>query len=99
MGIPEEMLKPMGYQSSFTLTEMILGRIFGSSETQLCFETYQFEDYSKIDQDRFDVEKRAARRKEQFPLDCQRAFELGVRLASGTRRPNGTAAPSDGRAA
>jgi hypothetical protein len=95
MGIPEEMLKPMGYESSFALTEMFLGKIFGSSETLLCFDTYQFDDYSKFDQDRFDVEKKDARRKEQFPLDCQRAFDLGVRLAIGTATPNGTAPPSD----
>ena len=32
---------------------------------------------------RFDVAKKTARRKQQFPLDCQRAFELGARLAGG----------------
>ena len=30
----------------------------------------------------FDVEARAKRRAEQFPVDCRKAFEMGARLAS-----------------
>ena len=55
--------------------------IFGSAESLLCFDTYQFEDYSKIVADRFDPEKKAARRREVFPKDCEKAFEMGARLA------------------
>jgi hypothetical protein len=32
----------------------------------------------------FDVEARAKRRDEQFPVDCQKAFEMGARLAGAT---------------
>ena len=45
-------------------------------------DTYQFEDYARIDQTRFDVEAKRARRESQFPRDCRDAYDLGVRLAS-----------------
>jgi hypothetical protein len=46
-------------------------------------DTQQMEDYSKIEQHRFDPEKKAARHKEYFPQDCQKAFEMGRRFAIG----------------
>ena len=59
---------------------MILERIFGYSESLCSYDTYQFEDYSKVFAPRFDPEKKAQRRKEVFPLDCARSFEMGVNL-------------------
>ena len=43
--------------------------------------SYQFEDYSKMAADSFDPEKKAKRRKEIFPQDCEKAYEMGVRFA------------------
>jgi multimeric flavodoxin WrbA len=83
MNAPEEQAKQIGYDKSAALNETLLSRIFGKSESLLSFDTYQFEDYSKIDQDRFDSEKKAARRKEYFPQDCRKAFEMGLRFAKG----------------
>jgi len=40
-----------------------------------------FNDYTKVIADRFDPEKKAKRRKEFFPKDYERAFEMGVRFA------------------
>jgi multimeric flavodoxin WrbA len=79
MGIPE-MLKDL-YSQHFALNEMYLGMIFGSTESLFCFDTYQFEDYTKFVADRFNPEKKAQRRQEVFPGDCENAFELGARLA------------------
>src|ERR1035437_1692749 len=79
----EKQLKESGYDKGIALNEMFLRKIFGDSESLLCFDTYQFDDYSKIDQDRFDVEKKTASRKEHFPNDCQRAFDMGIRFANG----------------
>jgi hypothetical protein len=31
---------------------------------------------------RFDAVKKAQRRKEIFPIDCQKAFDMGVRFAA-----------------
>lgn len=83
MGIPEDMMKTVGYGQRFAAVEGLLTRIFGASETLLCFDTCQFKDYSKMVAPRFDPAKKWKRRQEIFPLDCQKAFELGVRLAGG----------------
>jgi len=78
----EERLKEVGYEKQIAVTEMFLKRVFGGSESLICSDTYQFDDYSKIDQDRFDEAAKAARRKEQFPQDCGKAFEMGARFAT-----------------
>jgi multimeric flavodoxin WrbA len=65
------------------LTKTMLQRIFKApSETLLVCETYQFDDYSKMASGIFDEKQRAQRRREVFPQDCQKAFDLGVRLAT-----------------
>jgi hypothetical protein len=71
-----------GYAQHFKPHEMILRMIFGASEYMCSFDTYQFDDYSKVVSDRFDPEKKAQRRKEIFPKDCQKAFEMGDRFAN-----------------
>ncbi len=78
----EARLKEVGYQSQIAVTEMFLRRVFGEAESLVCSDTCQFDDYSKIDQQRFDPEVKIAKRRQQFPLDCQRAFEMGARLAA-----------------
>ncbi len=75
-------LKEAGGDRGIALNEMFLKKVFGNSESLLCFDTYQFDDYSKVDQEFFDPEKKAATREERFPRDCQLAFEMGVRLVS-----------------
>ena len=54
-----------------------------ASESLFVYDTYQFDDYSKYDATAavFDVEAKAKRRKEEFPKDCQKAFEMGVRVS------------------
>ncbi|GAB6272822.1 MAG: hypothetical protein STSR0003_26740 [Smithella sp.] len=81
LGATEEMAKELGFDHHISTAEMILEWIFGASETLCSYDTYQFEDYSKVVAPRFDPEKKARRRKEVFPLDCAKAFEMGVRLA------------------
>jgi multimeric flavodoxin WrbA len=81
MNVPQDYLKQTGYEQSLKRTEMAMGRIFGSSESLFVTDTYQFDDYSKYETSAFNVEAKAARRKEIFPLDCQKAFEMGVRFA------------------
>lgn len=59
--------------------------IFGSCEVLLSTETYQFDDYSKYLTTRWDPKVKARRRREIFPQDCERAYELGNRLAAAAR--------------
>ena len=81
MNAPEEAMKPSGQEERVTHNERLLGMLFGASESLCSYETWQFEDYAKVVSDLFDVEARAKRRKEIFPQDCEKAFEMGARLA------------------
>lgn len=81
MGIPEEQLSEYGYKQQFDTNEYILKVLFGHSESLLSMDTYQFKDYSKVVATRFDPEHKAKRRKEVFPEDCQKAFDIGARFA------------------
>jgi hypothetical protein len=81
LGATEEMAKEIGCDHHISTNEMILKWIFGASESLCCYDTYQFEDYTKVCASRFDPEKKALRRKEVFPLDCEKAFKMGARLA------------------
>jgi multimeric flavodoxin WrbA len=83
MNIPEEHMMERGYHQIFALNEMVMKMIFGASEYVCSFDTYQFDDYSKVVSSRFDPAVKAKRREEVFPVDCQRAFDLGMRLAGG----------------
>ncbi|MFA6599484.1 MAG: flavodoxin family protein [Candidatus Omnitrophota bacterium] len=81
MGVTEEQMREYGYGRHFETAERYLARIFGSSEMLCCFDTYQFADYHKVVATRFDPEQKLKRRKEVFPEDCRKAYDMGVRFA------------------
>ena len=81
MGVTEKAMNEFGYGQRFTSIDRLLRIIFGSSEKLLSFDTYQFEDYSKVVAPRFNPEEKLKRRKEIFPQNCQKAYEMGVRFA------------------
>ena len=81
MNTTEEQMKERGYIQLFNHHEMILKMISGASEYICSFDTYQFDDYSKVVSGRFDPKKKAQRRKEIFPKDCEQAFGFGARFA------------------
>lgn len=76
MNVSEELAKELGYFQHLAFNERVLQR-FGTSESLYSFDTWQFDDYAKVVADRFDPVQKAKRRKEVFPVDCQKAFELG----------------------
>jgi len=80
MNVTEKQMKGLGWGQHLGFNEVVLQMIFGSSESLFSFDTYQFKDYSKVVGDLFDPEKKAKRRKEVFPLDCEKAFEMGARF-------------------
>jgi len=82
LGADENMAKERGFDTRLALHGFVLQMIFGNSESLSCYDTYQFDDYSKVFAPRWDPEKKAKRRAEVFPDDCRRAFEMGKRLAS-----------------
>jgi len=83
MNVTIEQMEELGFDHPPRINEMFLQVIFGASESLYSFDTFQFEDYSKVVADRYDPEKKAKKRKEVFPLDCERAFDMGVRFARG----------------
>ncbi len=85
MNVTEDRVKDF-FDQHISINEMFLKRIFGSTESLLSFDTYQFDDYSKVVADRFDSEKKAKRRKEVFPEECEKAYEMGVRFARARNR-------------
>jgi hypothetical protein len=82
MNVTEEQLKEFGMDKPIAFNEYALQNTFGVSESLLSFDTYQFEDYSKVVADAFDPEKKAQRREEAFPVDCRKAFDIGVKFAT-----------------
>jgi len=82
MNVSENMIEAMGYNRHFELTRSTFERHFGACELLLSTDTLQFSNYDKYESERFDKEAKAKRNAEVFPLDCKRAFELGVRLAN-----------------
>ena len=86
MNVTEEQMKELEFDQPPRYNERILRVIFGTSESLFSFDTYQFDDYSKVVADRFDPEKKAKRRKEVFPNDCKKAFEMGARFAKKMNR-------------
>jgi multimeric flavodoxin WrbA len=81
MNVSEEIMQEWGYAQNINRYEMTLRRIYGESEYMCSFDTYQFDDYSKVLATRFDPVKKKERHERVFPVDCQNAFEMGVRLA------------------
>lgn len=80
MNAPEEFIQRAGYDRLFSSNERVMNMIFGNAESLMSYDTYQFQDYSKVVADGIDGEKKKKRREEVFPLDCEKAFELGVRM-------------------
>ena len=82
MNAPEAIFDEIGYTSLFQRYENWMKLYFGHCETLLSTDTLQVKDYSRYHLAGFDGEAKQLRRETVFPQDCQKAFELGVRLAS-----------------
>jgi multimeric flavodoxin WrbA len=80
MNIPEELIEDYGYKLQFETNKQLLTLLFGSSEELFSYDTYQFNDYSKVVADKFDPEHKALHRNKQFPIDKEEAFKFGVRM-------------------
>ena len=81
MNLTEEQMKQSGLHQYLEGNEIRMKMIFGASETLISFDTYQFEDYSKVVADRFDPEEKTMRRRDVFPNDCKKAYDMGARFA------------------
>lgn len=82
MNVPTEFLQQVNYEALFLQNKNILQILNGTSEFMISADTYQFDDYSKYEASMFDVKHKSQMKADQFPIDCQKAFDMGVRLAS-----------------
>jgi len=82
MNVREDFIERIGYAQNFKGMEKTLERFFGASESLIVTDTYQFNDYSKYVTTGIDAEAKLKRRQEEFPNDCRKAFEMGVRLCT-----------------
>jgi len=85
MNATEEQMPTYHQDASVAASQGSMARVFGSCEVLLSTDTYQFKDYSKYVSTAWDPEAKARRRKDVFPQDCERAYELGARLAQAAR--------------
>ena len=65
----------------FEQTSKCFGMLGGTTEYLASFDTYQFDDYTKYAAGVFDIEHKKQIHAEQWPIDCQKAYEIGARLA------------------
>ena len=82
MNCTEEMLDKIGYTAIFKRYEDIMIRFFGNCTTLLSTNTMQVKDYSRYHLGAFDANAKKLRHETVFPQDCQKAFDLGVQLAT-----------------
>jgi multimeric flavodoxin WrbA len=83
MNVTEEVMHEWQYEVNFNRYSGALQRVFGESEYICSFDTLQFDDYSKVLNTRFDPVEKKQRHDEFFPMDCQKAFDMGIRLVAG----------------
>lgn len=81
MGLPHDRLDEFGYHYIFENNKSYLQLLNGQSSYIISADNYQFDDYSAYATSNFNEQHKALIRKEQFPLDCQNAFEMGKELA------------------
>lgn len=81
MNVPEQSISAVGYDVKFNAYEVLLERFLGPSRTVLSTETLQVHDYDKYGIKMFEESERKSRRDTMFPLDCQKAFDIGVEMA------------------
>lgn len=69
-----------GYEDELKSLQAYIEKTFGSLESLVVNDTYQFNDYSKYVAPLFDESKKRIVKETQFPIDCQNAFDMGVRF-------------------
>jgi len=80
MNVPEKFIEEIGYHYYFRITENLAERVIGETESIYVTDTYQFDDYSKYVSTVFNPEEKLKRRREFFPKDCEKAFEMGASI-------------------
>lgn len=81
MNRSEEEANEYKYEWLFERIKKRLESAFGISDYLVVHETFQFDDYEQMCNDRFDINRRKDIRKNIFPKDCEKAYLQGIRVA------------------
>lgn len=78
MNLPSEAM----YQSTIGGHVQNFNLLLGNTEYVTAVDTTQFDDYSKYASEFFDPEAKRLHRETEFPRECEKAYEMGKRLAA-----------------
>lgn len=83
MGADDETMK-LWYRKYTKMNQFMISTLLGTAETLISTDTFHVDDYSKIVADAMEpvIDRKSKHKEQVFPLDCQKAFEMGVRFAS-----------------
>jgi len=84
MNVDTDRMKQFSYEQNLIAMENAMSRTFGHNEVMYSNDTWQFDDYSKYETSAFNVEHKKQVRELQFPEDCRKAFDMGVRFATNS---------------
>jgi multimeric flavodoxin WrbA len=83
MNVPPSMDKgPFKFGENIHSLESFLELAFGKVESLYSYDTYQLDDYSVIESSMFNAVEKKKRRENVFPLECQKAFDIGRKFCS-----------------
>ncbi len=80
MNITAEQMEQYNYAQPLESSANYLARFFGSCTSLVVNDTLQFDDYSKYVATAFDEKHKQKVHATQFPVDCQKSWELGKQL-------------------
>ena len=81
MNVPKWMMYRLKYDVALKQTENFIRQIFTEPEVLYVTDTYQFDDYTRYKAEAFDEAEKARAREDLFPRDCEKAKQMGRRLA------------------
>lgn len=85
MGMTEELIQKSIVNGIIETHKYTFKALNGEVMTVISNDAYQFDDYSKYHAKMFDEKKKLKVLNEQFPRDCQNAFDMGKQLVENCK--------------
>ncbi len=82
MNVDEKTMNEMNYTQTFNLLSFFTETVFTKPEILTVNNTYQFDDYEKYVAECFSEEDKRKYRDEHFSIDCEDAYNIGVKIAN-----------------
>ena len=83
MNVSSAEMEQYGYLQNLKGMETFVGRLFGEPQVLHACNTYQFDDYSKYECERFSESEKAAYRDEHIPQELEAARRIGAAMVAG----------------